>query len=281
MNMELIQKNFRQRLHDLVSKIWEDNLFLLASSVSYYSALAIAPFLLILLGVASFIGSNIQEKIIKLTSNFSPEVGDLIIVIFNNVNEGLNIGSVSGIIGTLILLYASSLVFLQIRYSLDVIYGHHQLYFNKSVWETFLERLFAMFVVVLAGVFFIISSSLPGFIKFFLSGYKDILYYSAILINLFIYVMMFWGILYFTPSKRPIKRESLKMGVLASIFFLIGNFLLSSYLKKIALSSIYGAAGTLFIFLLWAYYSSFTLFLSVEIFIFIRKFKPQPTIRIR
>lgn len=273
--MELIRKNFQTRLKDLGSKIWEDNLFLLSSSVSYYSALAIAPFMLILLGVASFIGSDVQEKIIKLTSDFSPEVGDLIVMIFNNVNEGLDVASLSGIVGVVILLYASSLVFLQIRYSLDVIYGHHQRYANKSLWATILERLFAMFVVILAGVFLIVSSSLPGLVRAILGADKTLLFFSAILINLFIYIMMFWGILYFTPSERPSKRESLKMGMLASGFFFIGNLFLSSYLRRIAVSSIYGAAGTLFIFLIWTYYSSFTLFLSVEIFTFLRKVRAK------
>lgn len=271
--MELVKKGLKHRGRDLFTKILEDNLFLLSSSVSYYSALAIAPFMLILLGVASFIGSEVQGKIIKLTTDFSPEVGDLIVLIFNNVNEGLNVASVSGIIGVGILLYASSLVFLQIRFSLDVIYGHHHIYANKSIWANILERLFAMFVVVLAGIFLIVSSSLPGLVRTFMGTDKNLIFFSAILVNLFIYVMMFWGILYFTPSERPSKRESLKMGVLASVFFIVGNFLLSSYLKRVAVSSIYGAAGTLFIFLLWTYYSSFTLFLSVEIFQFVRKVK--------
>ena len=269
--MELIKKNLKSRVKDLVTKIWDDNLFLLSSSVSYYSALAIAPFMLILLGVASFIGSNIQGKIIRLTSDFSPEVGNLIVMIFNNVNEGLDVASLSGIVGIIILLWTSSLVFLQIRYSLDVIYGHHHIYAKKSLWETILERLFAIFVVVLAGIFLIISSSLPGLIRTFLGDNKDIIYYSAFLVNIFIYVMMFWGILYFTPSERPSKRESLKMAMLSSGFFIIGNLLLTGYLKRIAASSIYGAAGTLLIFLIWTYYSSFTLFLSVEIFQYIRK----------
>lgn len=271
--MELVRKGLKDRARDLFTKILEDNLFLLSSSVSYYSALGIAPFLLILLGFASLIGSDVQDKIIRLTYNFSPEVGKLIELIFKNLNQGVDLGSISGILGVVILLSTASLVFLQIRYSLDVIYGHHQIYSNKSIWETILEKLFAMFVVLLAGVFLIVSSSLPGLIRTFLIDDPRVVYYSAMLVNFIIYIMMFWGILYFTPSKRPSKRESLKMAFLSSIFFIIGNIFLSGYLKSVAARTIYGAAGTLLIFLIWTFYSSFTMFLSVEFFLYFRKMR--------
>jgi len=49
--------------------------------------------------------------------------------------------------------------------------------------------------------------------------------------------------------------------------------LLGVYFRSVASSSIYGAAGSLLVFLIWSYYSSFTLFLSVELFLYFRKTK--------
>ena len=273
--MELIRKSLPVKVKEFFSKISQDNLFLLSSSVSYYSALAIAPFLLILLAVAAFMGGDVQNEIIRMTADFSPEVGKMITIIFNNVNEGVNFRSLSGILGGIVLLSTASLVFLQLRYALDVIYGHHHIYSSKSIWDTILEKLFAMLVVLIAGVFLIVTSSLPGLIRTFLGDNKNLLFYSAFIINFFIYVCMFWGIHYFVPSARPGKRDALRMSLLSSVFFILGNILLSSYLKSIAVSSIYGAAGTLLIFLIWTYYSSFTMFLSVEVFLYLRKLRKQ------
>jgi membrane protein len=273
--MEVIRKSLKTRLIDLATKVSDDNLFLLASSISYYSALAIAPFLLILLGVASALGLDYQTKILKLASEFSPELGTMVNLIFENVNQGVNFASISGIIGVIILLSTASLVFLQMRYAFDVIYGYYNYNPKKSFLAIILERLFAMGFVFIAGLFMIISSSLPGVVRWFFSGKEEALLYQtgAFVINFFVYVAMFWGIHYVTPSKRPKKRDALRMAILSALFFIIGNVLLGVYFRKVGSSSIYGAAGSLLIFLIWTYYSSFTLFLSSELFLYFKKTK--------
>lgn len=271
--MELIKKRFSTRVKKFSSKISQDNLFLLSSSISYYSALAIAPFLLILLGVASLLGVGAQEKMVALASGFSTEVGKMVEVIFSNVNQSVNFGSISGIIGICILLWTSSLVFLQMRYSLDVIYGHYRPNAKKGMVHFMREKLFAMFFVLMTGVFFIVSTSLSGIVSFIFQGTEGYMIYNvgAYLLNFIVYVLMFWGIHFFTPSNRPGAFMALKMGALSSIFFIIGNLILATYLKSIASNSIYGAAGTLLVFLIWTYYSSFIIFLSVEVFLYLKK----------
>lgn len=270
--MELIEKTKTDKLKDFIFKVYRDNLFLLSSSISYYSALAIAPFLLILLGVAAFLGRNVRDKVIALSYDFSFDVGQMISLIFANVGEGVNVGSMSGLIGIGILLFTASLVFMQMRYSLNVIYELQDAVSNLSIWAIILERLFAMFAVIVAGIFIIVSASLPGLVQFFREDENYLTYrLIAFLINWLIYVAMFWLIHYFTPSKHPGKREALKMSILSSLFFIAGNYLVGIYLKNVASTSIYGAAGTVIVFLIWTYYSSFTMFLSVELFLFFKK----------
>lgn len=266
--MELIKKSRTTRLRDFLIKVDQDNLFLLSSSISYYSAVAIAPFLLILLAVASVIGDEVQSKVIDLASNFSFEVGQMVSLIFQNVNEGVNLGSVSGLVGIVVLLFVASLVFLQMRYAFDVIYGHHENKVRYTIWHHILEKLFAMFVVFVAGLFLIVSSSIPGILRVIFPSSNFAA--TAFALNVVIYVTMFWGIHMFTPSRRPGKKNALIMAVLSSLFFIIGNMLMGIYFRNVATSSIYGAAGTLFVFLIWSYYSSFTMFLSVEIFLYLK-----------
>ncbi len=276
--MELIKKGLEasltKRFTTLVSKISEHNLFLLSSSISYYSALAIAPFLMILLGVAAFLGQNVQEQITMQANSISPEVGKMFVLIFDNVNEGINVGSISGMVGVVVLLWTASLVFLQMRYSFDVIYGYYNPHLFRGVWATVKERLFAMFVVIMAGVFFIFSVSLAAIVEFlFGPGTNENVFYRVlvVLMNFLVYIGMFTGIHYFAPSRKPPPFEALKIAVLTSTFFFLGNFLLASYLKGVAADSIYGATGTLLVFLTWSYYSAFIVFLSVEVFLYLRK----------
>lgn len=268
--MELVRKSPAAKLKSFLLKISEHNLFLLSSSVSYYSALAIAPFLLIILGVASFIGEDVKARATAWAADFSPAVGKMMDIIFENTQEGVSVGSLSGIIGLAILFWTASLVFLQLRYAFDVIYGFHETRGSKSIWVIITDKLFAMLVVFFAGIFLIIFSALPGVVQYFFGEEATGLKVLAFVVNFVIYTWMFWLIHYVTPSKRPKKREAFKMALLSSVFFIIGNVLLGMYFKGVAGHSIYGAAGSLLVFLVWCYYSSFTLFLSVEIFRFMR-----------
>lgn len=266
--MELIQKRPGTRVKNLATKIYDDNLFLLSSSVSYYSALGLAPFFLIVLYVATFVGETTQHKIVERAGIvFSPEVGEMIELIFTNAKEGISIGSVSGVIGALVLLFTASLVFLQFRYAFDVIYGFWTPEVKKAVKTHIWERLFAMIAVILGAALLIASFSLTAFMDEIFGNYKNF----VLIANFILYVTMFMGLHYFTPSRRPRKRHAFKMALLSSVFFMIGNVLLASYLKKVAADSVYGAAGTLLVFLVWTFYSSFTIFLSVEVFLYLRK----------
>ncbi len=266
--MELIRKSPATRIRNLAAKVYDDNLFLLSSSVSYYSALGLAPFFLIVLYVAALVGKTTQERIVEKASVvFSPEVGDMIALIFMNAKEGIDIGTISGIIGAFVLLFTASLVFLQFRYALDVIYGFWTPEVTKPVRTFFIERFFAMVAVIIGATLLIASFSLTTFVDDIFGQYRNL----VLVANFFLYICMFMGLHYFTPSRRPRKKHAFKMAILSSVFFMIGNVLLASYLKKVAADSVYGAAGTLLVFLVWTFYSSFTVFLSVEVFLYLRK----------
>ncbi len=268
--MELIKQGPIAKFKSFLLKISGHNLFLLSSSVSYYSALALAPFLLIILGVASFIGDDVKARASVWAAGFSPAVAKMMDIIFENIHQGVSVGSLSGFVGLVFLLWTASLVFLQLRFSFDVIYGTHEDRGRKSVRIIITDKLFAMLVVFLAGVLLIIFSALPGLVVYLFGKEATVIRALAFLINFIIYTCMFYLVHYVTPSQRPKKRDAFKMAILSSVFFIIGNVLLGLYFKGIAGHSIYGAAGSLLVFLVWCYYSSFTLFLSVEIFRFFK-----------
>lgn len=271
--MELIKKSFLTRVKTIASNISEDNLFLLSSSISYYSALALAPFALILLSIASFLGPGMQRDIIKQASlTMSPEVGQMLEMIFSNVNEGVNVGSISGIIGAVVLLSTASMVFLQFRYSFDVIYGDYDPKASKPLMESVKEKLFAMFFVLMAAVVFVGSLLATGiFLEIFGGNGKTL--WSTLLVlyaNFMIYLGMFTAVHHFIPSRKTDVLDSLKKAAVSAVFFMLGNLVLASYLKGVAADSVYGAAGTILVFLTWAYYSSFIVFLSVEVFQYLK-----------
>lgn len=260
--------------HGLLAKIADDDLFLLSSSVSYYSALGLAPFLIIVLAVAGFLGTDTKFKIIQhARGTYSQEVAEIIRLVFVNAEEGLKFGSVSGIVGTFLILFTASIVFTRFRYSFDVIYGYRTEEFRRSVFETIIDKFFAMFIVLCGAGLLTMSLALVTYVEFlFGPGVQEPLLTRLLVLfaNFGLYFLVFTGLHHIAPSRRPSMRDSFKMSALSSVFFIIGNSLLTIYLKGVAANSVYGAAGTLLVFLVWAFYSSFTIFLSAEVFLYFR-----------
>lgn len=194
-------------------------------------------------------------------------------MVFENVNEGVNIGSISGMIGAVVLLSTASMVFLQFRYSFDVIYGTYNPKLSKTVMESVKEKLFAMLFVLLGAVVFMASIFASGvFIEIF-GGEGNTVWSTVVVLylNFMVYLGMFTAIHTFVPTRRSPLIDNLKKAAFSSVFFMLGNFLLAYYLKSVAADSVYGAAGAILVFLTWSYYSSFILFLSVVIFEYLKK----------
>ncbi len=266
-------KHFYVQVRDFIFLILKHNIFFHSSAMSYYAALAIAPFLLILLQIGALLGNKIQTELITQTYFvMGPEVGSITEMIFNNANQLINLASISGIIGVATLLFTASIFFIQLRFSLDSIYGHHDPEAIKPFFEVVKERIFSMGFVIGAAILFIASMFVSNIMKYFIGTEIDDSIGGQIfslILSFLMNMMIFTAIYYFAPSRTPKVKSALMISVFTSIAFLIGKILLGYYFKNVALGSVYGAAGTLLVFLVWAYYSSFTVFLSLEGYLFL------------
>lgn len=264
---------------DFILLILKHNIFFHSSAISYYAALAIAPFLLILLQVGALLGNRLQTQLISQTYFvLGPEVGQITEMIFSNANEGINLASISGIVGGATLLFTASIVFIQLRFSLDTIYGYYDSEVSRSFMDVVKERIFSMVIVVLTAVLFFLSLFISNIVKYVAGTDMDEGISGQIISNVLSFIinmMMFSAVYYFAPSRTPKVASAVKMAVFTSVAFIFGKILMGLYFKNVALSSVYGAAGTLLVFLVWAYYSSFTMFLSVEGFLYLHPHETQ------
>lgn len=266
-------KLFFYKIRDFILIILKHNIFFHSSAISYYAALAIAPFLLILLQVGALLGNRLQTELISQTYFvLGPEVGRITEMIFSNANEGINLASISGIIGGVTLLFTASIVFIQLRFSLDTIYGYYDPNISRSFKAVVKERVFSMVIVILTAILFFLSLFISNIVKYIFGTDLEEGMAAQVIANVLSFIinmMMFSAVYYFAPSRTPKLSSAVKMAVFTSVAFIFGKILMGLYFKNVALSSVYGAAGTLLVFLVWAYYSSFTMFLSVEGFLYL------------
>jgi membrane protein len=66
------------------------------------------------------------------------------------------------------------------------------------------------------------------------------------------------------PNKAISWRESLAGGLVTSLLFQVGQFVIGLYLGSSMVASLYGAAGGFVILMLWLYYSSAIFLLGAE-----------------
>jgi membrane protein len=85
-----------------------------------------------------------------------------------------------------------------------------------------------------------------------------------LMVSLVLYYLFFAATYYYVPKVKVPVRRALLAAMITSILFVIGKELLGLYLGKMAIASIYGAAGSLVVLLVWVYYSSLIVFAGAQ-----------------
>jgi membrane protein len=82
----------------------------------------------------------------------------------------------------------------------------------------------------------------------------------------FLMLTLFFAVMYQILSAGQIAWRYILYGaVVSSLLFTLGKALISLYLAYTSMASIYGAAGSLVLFLVWVYYSSQIVFFGAEL----------------
>lgn len=257
-----IKKNFRHFADD----IDKHEIFTLAGSLAYTTALAIAPFLLILLSVASLLGPEMQEKLYtNLASAIGEKAGQAIIDIVQNTKKNSEFSGISGLIGFIILIVSASAIFAQMRVALDKINEHKVEKDKSGLWLFIKDRFLSMGLVVGFAFLSIVSMMVSTTIALVFTGGEGLFWEAiSLFVNFAIFSVLFMAIFRVIPSDKLEWRRCRISGMVSAVFYLIGKNLISLYLAHAGLESSYGAAGSLVAFLAWVYYTTMTLLISYE-----------------
>ena len=263
MNKVAIKKYFS----DLSDDIGNHEIFTLAASLAYTTALALAPFVLILLAIASVLGPDLQVKLYtELASSVGEKAGKTILDIVQHSKENKVASGVSGLIGFLILVISASAIFAQMRVALDKINEHKVKKNASGFWLFVKDRFLSMGLVFGFAFLSIVSLMVSTGIAVAYSGGEGIIWQAiSVLVNLIIFSVLFTAIYRVVPSDKLPWKSCRISGIVSAVFYLIGKSLIGLYLAKAGLESAYGAAGSLVAFLAWVYYTALTLLISYEV----------------
>jgi membrane protein len=253
----------------LAAKFFESflghDLMTLAAALAFYTALSLAPLLLITLSVVGLLGPESQTQLIQwIEGTMGPQASTAITAVIQSAQSQPQTSTLAGAIGIVTLLFSASGVFAQLQSSLNVIW-QAQGKATAGAWPWLRKRLLSMGMVLTLGFLAIVSLVVSAVIAYFFSQEGQIWHALNFLVSVLIFAVMFALLFKYLPDVRLSWKYAFSGGSSTAVLFMIGKSLISLYLGKNAVGSAYGAAGSLVVLLAWVYYSSIIVFSGAEI----------------
>lgn len=255
-----------------VRNFFEDGGLNLAAAISFYALLSIFPFILLMLSLLDRLLGLSDERldtVIEFMRNFMPEVPTEAIYRFRDmVSRGDN--SLINVVGILLLLWMTHLVFSSLEYALNAIFRKGGVH---SLWKGRLKSLVAIiFLAVLLVLSFLWNSILSVF-KGINPGIPDRLLklVAGPLILQYLVpagiALVFFMILYKTfPHTRVKLKYAFAGAMTATVFWEMAKHVFGIYVKGLPTYGIlFGSMAATVVFLMWIYFASGIILLGAEV----------------
>ena len=252
-----------------VTEFFEDRAPRLGAALAFYTLFSIAPLLVISVAVASlFFGADAVQGQLKhqLIGIVGEDIAGGIQSMVAATHNQMHIGVVSSILGVLVLLFGATGVFVELKDSMNTIWGVEEKP-GRGIWNLCKDRALSFAMVLIIG-FLLLVSMILSMVLSAIHHWMAIPLLSArvtdTLISLVVITLLLMVIFKYLPDAAIRWRDVWFGALVTALLFTFGKYLIGLYLRYAAISSAYGAAGSLVVFLLWTFYSAQILFFGVE-----------------
>lgn len=264
------ERSMWQVLKETIKEWSTDQASQLAAALAYYTAVSIAPLLvLVVVLVGFFLGKQAAQSqlIAQLRSAVGPQGAQFLQTVLENAAQP-TLASLAGLLSLLTLLWGSTSVFSQLQSSLNAIWNVTPKP-GRSWWTVLKERFLSFSLVIGIAFLLLISLVLSAVLTGLSTAAHDWLpgadwLWEVInfVISFLVITGLFAAIYKVLPDAEIRWRDVWPGAAVTALLFTIGKFLLGLYLAHAG--SAYGAVGSLAVFLLWVYYAAQILFLGAE-----------------
>ena len=256
-----------------VGDFFDDDPFEKAAAVSYYTLLALAPLLLVVLAMAGLVfgkeavAGQLVEEMRGLVGEDGAKAIEL--VIQNASAPGKS--RVSMTLGILMLLIGASGVFVQLQSTLNRIWDVAAAPKKSALWAFLRHRLVSMAMVFGLGFLMLVSLVVSAALTAINVRYESLLPWLPLwqalnaLGSLLVITLMIAMIFRFLPDVRLAWRDVWLGALVTAVLFTLGKAAIGAYLGRASIGSSYGAAGSLVVLVVWVYYASLIFFVGAEI----------------
>ena len=266
-------KNIFSYIKQVFKEFSADNILKYSASLAYYTVFSIAPLLVIVSTLSGiFFGKEaVNGEVYKQLKGL---IGSAAAIQIQDIIKNIHLTGNSffaSVVSIIILLIGATTIFGEVQDSLNKIWGL-RVKAKKIWWKLILTRLLSFSLIISIGFIMIVSLILNAIISAFgnfLSRY--IHHFSVYFIQTteavlsFIVASFLFSLMFkLLPDAKIRWKDVLFGGFITAIFFTLGKFAIGYYLGKSNLTTLYGAAGSFIIIMVWVYYSSIILYLGAE-----------------
>lgn len=275
--MNVAQKKKRNRIIKYVKTVFgefsADNVLKYSASLAYYTVFSIPPLLVIISRLSSvFFGQEAVQG--QLFIQLRGLVGDLAAKQIQDVVRNIHLKGenfFASTVSIVILLVGATTIFGEVQDSLNQIWGL-RIKKKKAWWKLLITRLLSFSLIICIGFIMIVSLTLNAMVSafgeflaryvetfsvYFIEATEGILSFT---ITSFLFSLMFKVL----PDAHIKWRDVLFGGLITAMFFTLGKLAIGFYLGNSNLTTLYGAAGSIIIIMIWVYYSAIILYLGAE-----------------
>jgi len=264
-------KEARELLKKTLSGWIDDDAPRLGAALAFYTFFSLAPILVISISIAALLFGQeaAQGRVLtELRGLLGRESAQAIQEMLAQVSNQ-SVGIAASIGGALTALVGATGAFAELQASLNTVWGVTSprrgiLGWMRTRLLSFAVLLTVSFLMVVSLVFSASINALSDFLSQSMSRGAAFVEVLNLLLSFLLITLLFATMFKVLPD-RPIRYRDVWPGaILTTFLFTFGKWLLGYYLGRAATASVYGAAWTLAVVLLWTYYSAQIVFFGAE-----------------
>lgn len=266
-------KSIFSLLKESVKEWQEDEALQLGAALAYYTIFSIAPMLLVVIGIAglAFGREAVQGQIVgQIQGLVGRDGAEAIQTMIANAGQHEG-GLFATIIAFVTILFGATGVFVQMQTTLNHIWDVKPKP-DQGIKGMLRARAAAFGMLLGVGFLLLVSlvlstalAAMDSYVVGLMPGAELLLRVLGFAVSFAVVTLLFAMIFRFLPDVKIEWRDVMFGAAVTALLFTIGKFLIGLYLGNSSVASVYGAAGSLVIILLWAYYSSQILFFGAEL----------------
>ena len=251
---------------------YEDRAPRLGAALAYYTVFALAPGLILIIALAGLLlGKDAaQGQIISQVQDLAGEAGAEAVRAAIESARSAGSSLLATALGVVTLLFGLWGVFGELQDALNTIWGVRTTP-GRGVVGVIKQRFWSFTMVVGIGFLLLVSLAASAWLAALGKFFSGLLPLPAAMMEManallsFVIVTLMFAVIYKAlPDVKLAWRNVLTGAAVTAVLFTIGKTLIGLYLGRSTVASVYGAAGSLIVILLWVYYSAQIVFFGAE-----------------